>query len=304
MSMKYLMMLLCTYLAVAAAVDGVYENLVDEEVDYSLLPDDDKMLGFPWKDFGIKSSEKVVKVNVYISTTKNFLGKWTGAFGSSTTVAPSYWTMTDDMKESFTTKTGIITWELDSATSKIIQRNYGGELKWGVWWIDCNDFTIDKIVVFTDAYEGGYEEGENKKKEKAKKIAAGVYKAVIGDSYVYKDLGTDKMLPINWDLFSIPRTETITKITIGLSTTAKQLGKWQGAFGSSTGEAPDYWIMTKDMSVSLTGTEDEVTWKVTAKEAKAMQTQSDGQLKFGVWWIDCNTFTIETCTITTDAADE
>ena len=34
----------------------VNDALVDEEVDYSLFPDDDKMLGFPWKDFGIKSS--------------------------------------------------------------------------------------------------------------------------------------------------------------------------------------------------------------------------------------------------------
>ena len=81
------------------------------------------MLGFLWKDFAIKYTEKIVKVKVYISTTKNYLGKWTGAFGSSTTVAPTYWTMTDDMNKAFTTKTGSITWELDSATSKIIQQN-------------------------------------------------------------------------------------------------------------------------------------------------------------------------------------
>ena len=134
------------------------------------------------------------------------------------------------------------------------------------------------------------------------KISDGVYKATIGDTYVYKELGTDKMLPINWSLFTIPKTETIKKITITLSTTAAKLGKWQGAFGSSTGEAPDYWIMTKDMQATLTGTEDDVTWEVSSSEAKAMQSQSNGQLKFGVWWIDCGTFTIEYCTITTDAA--
>ena len=302
MSIKYLIALLCIIFVSSAAVAGVYENKVDEEIDYSLLPDDDKMLGFPWKDFSIKSSEKIQKVKVYISTTKNYLGKWTGAFGSSTTVAPTYWTMTDDMNEAFTTKTGVITWELDTATQKIIQLNYGGELKWGVWWIDCNDFTIDKIVVFTDAYKGGYDDDEEGTKKQAEKISAGVYKATIGDTYVYKELGTDKMLPINWSLFTIPKTETITKITITLSTTAAKLGKWQGAFGSSTGEAPDYWIMTKDMQATLTGTEDDVTWEVSSSEAKAMQSQSNGQLKFGVWWIDCGTFTIEYCTITTDAA--
>ena len=301
--MKYIIALLCIFFVTSALPDGVYELKVDEEVDYSLLPDDDKMIGFLWKDFKIPSSEKVKKVKVYISTTKNFLGKWTGAFGSSTTVEPSYWTMTDDMNEAFTTKTASITWEVDPADSKIIQMAYGGELKWGVWWIDCNDFTIDKIVVFTDKYDGGYDDDDDgKTPEKAKKISDGVYKATIGDTYVYKELGTDKMLPINWSLFTIPKGETITKIEVEISTDAAKLGKWQGAFGSSTGIEPDYWIMTDDMEQALDGTKDTVVWEVSKDEAKAMQTQTDGQLKIGVWWIDCGTFTIETCTITTDAA--
>ena len=300
--MKYILLFICLILA-KTAVDGVYENVLDEEIDYSLLPDDDKMLGFLWKDFAIPSGEKIEKVMVFISTTKNYLGKWTGAFGTSTTVAPAYWFMTDDMNEAFTTKTGSITWEVDTDTQKIIQQNYGGELKWGVWWIDCNDFTIDKIVVFTDAYTGGYDDEGSGKKDKAEKISDGVYKAEVGDTYVYKELGTDKMLPINWSLFSIPSGETITKIEIGLSTEAAKLGKWQGAFGSSTGEAPDYWIMTDDMEATLSGTEDSVTWEVTSAESKAMKTQTDGQLKFGVWWIDCGTFTIDYCTIYTDASE-
>jgi hypothetical protein len=301
--MKYIIALLCIFFVTSALPDGVYELKVDEEVDYSLLPDDDKMIGFLWKDFKIPSSEKVKKVKVYISTTKNFLGKWTGAFGSSTTVEPSYWTMTDDMNIAFTTKTGACTWDVDAADSKIIQMAYGGELKWGVWWIDCNDFTIDKIAVFTDKYDGGYEdEDSGKGKGKAEKVSDGVYKATIGDTYVYKELGTDKMLPINWSLFTIPKGETITKIEVEISTDAAKLGKWQGAFGSSTGIEPDYWIMTDDMEQALDGTKDTVVWEVSKDEAKAMQTQTDGQLKFGVWWIDCGTFTIETCTITTDAA--
>ena len=302
--MKYIIALLCIFFVTSALPDGVYELEVDEEVDYSLLPDDDKMIGFLWKDFEIPSSEKVQKVMVFISTTKNFIGKWTGAFGSSTTVAPSYWTMTDDMNEAFTTKTASITWEVDPADSKIIQMAYGGELKWGVWWIDCNDFTIDKIAVFTDKYDGGYEdEDSGKGKGKAEKVSDGVYKATIGDTYVYKELGTDKMLPINWSLFTIPKGETITKIEVEISTDAAKLGKWQGAFGSSTGIEPDYWIMTDDMEQALDGTKDTVVWEVSKDEAKAMQTQTDGQLKFGVWWIDCGTFTIETCTVYTDASE-
>ena len=210
--------------------------------------------------------------------------------------------MTDDMNIAFTTKTGSITWELDTDTQKIVQMNYGGELKWGVWWIDCNDFTIDKIVVFTDVYTGGYEDDKDEGPKKAEKVSDGVYKAKVGDTYVYKELGTDKMLPINWSMFEIQKSETITKIEIEISTDAAKLGKWQGAFGSSTGIEPDYWIMTDDLEKSLSGTTDTVTWEVSTDEAKAMQTQTDGQLKFGVWWIDCGTFTIESCTITTDAA--
>ena len=207
------------------------------------------------------------------------------------------------MNVAFTTKSGSITQEIHSATQKIIQQDYGGELKWGVWWIDCNDFTIDKVVVFTDAYNGGYDDDENSGPSKAKKISDYVYKAKIGDSYLYKELGTDKMLPINWPLFDIPKSETITKIEITLTTTATKLGAWQGAFGSSTGEAPDYWIMSEDMEAKLTGAEDVATWEVSKSEAKSIKTQTNGQLKFGIWWIDCGAFTIEYCTITTDAAE-
>ena len=67
------------------------------------------------------------------------------------------------------------------------------------------------------------------------------------------------MLPINWSRFTTPKTETITKIEITLTTTAAKLGKLQGAFGSSTDIEPDYWIMTKDMQTTLSGTEDTVT---------------------------------------------
>ncbi len=282
MSMKYLIAILCILYVATASVAGAYENNLKQEVDYSLLDENDKMLGWLWKDFNIKSGEKVKKVKVFISTEKNFLGKWTGAFGSSTSVAPAYWTMTEDLSKSFTKKPGAISWELDAKTSGIIQQEYGGQLKWGVWWIDCTVFTIDKIVVFTDAYRSGYDGYEDEVEKKAVRVSAGVYKAEVGDSYVYKDLGTEKMLPINWSMFTIPKGETITKIDVTLSTTAAKLGKWQGAFGSSTNVEPDYWIMTKDMAATLTGQTGTVSWNPTTEEAKAMQTAPDGQLKFGV----------------------
>ncbi|MDE7365667.1 MAG: DUF5620 domain-containing protein, partial [Ruminococcus sp.] len=43
-----------------------------------------------------------------------------------------------------------ITWDISKADSEIIQTKYNGELKFGIWWIDCKQFTIDSIKVYTD----------------------------------------------------------------------------------------------------------------------------------------------------------
>ena len=82
-----------------------------------------------------------------------------------------------------------------------------------------NDFLIEKVVIFTSNYKGGYDYEEIPEK-KAEKLSNGVYKATIKDAYVYKKLGADKMLPINWSLFDmIPETETITQIDVTISIT-------------------------------------------------------------------------------------
>ena len=133
---------------------GKYTKDVNQSVVYDELPAGDKMLGWKWADLGVPAGEKVTKVEINISTSKKQIGKWQGAFGSSTSVAPDYWTQSDDMEQTISGKTGSIVWNVDSATSEIIQTQYGGELKFGVWWIDCNKFTIDSITVYTDAYGG------------------------------------------------------------------------------------------------------------------------------------------------------
>ena len=158
--MKFIITLLCIYFVTSQFIEGVYENVINEKIHYSFLYDDEKLFGFLWKDFAIPSSETIKKVMIFISTTKNSIGNWSGAFGTSTTVPPSFLMLDDDMNISFTTKKGSITWKIDSTTQKIIRRDSEGELKWGIWWIDCNDFSIDKIVVFTDKYKGGYYDDE------------------------------------------------------------------------------------------------------------------------------------------------
>ena len=282
------------------SVPGAYEYIMNEEIDYSILLEDERMIPISWSNFDISFEETIEKVVVFVSTKRNYLGKWSGAFGTSTTVKPEYWTMTDDMAQSFTKKTGAIVWNVDEKTASIIQMLFEGNLKFGVWWFDCNDFVIEKVVVFTSLYKGGYP-WEEVKEEKAQVISPGVYKAKVGDAYLYKKLGADKMLPINWSQFDMINntTETVTRIDVTISTSAEKLGKWQGAFGSSTGQIPEYWLMTEDMEQFFDSKEGTLTWNIDEESAKAIQSQTDGQIKFGVWWVDSQEFVIETCTVYT-----
>ncbi|MBR6792110.1 MAG: glycoside hydrolase family 9 protein, partial [Ruminococcus sp.] len=112
-----------------------------------------EMIGFAYSDFGLtaNSPEKITKVEVKISSKNGGnLGKWQGAFGSSTTVAADgYWTQSEDMEQQFSSNSGTITWNVPTATANIIQYGYGGELKFGVWWVDCQDFVIDSVTLYT-----------------------------------------------------------------------------------------------------------------------------------------------------------
>ena len=155
--MKYIIIILGIFFVTSIAYNpGAYEKIINKKVDFSLLSDDDKLFEFLWNDFHIPYDEKIQKVMVFISTTKSSLGKWTGAFGTTTNVPLAYFTMSIDMRIAFTTNKGSITWKIDSETQNNIRRGDTGRLVWCVWDIDCNDFTIDKVVVFTDKYKGGY----------------------------------------------------------------------------------------------------------------------------------------------------
>jgi len=130
---------------------GTYTISPGTKVVCSQLPASDKMIGWEWSEFGIGANEKVQKVEFKVSTPASSIGKWQGAFGTSTSAAPDHWAQTDDMTETISGKSGTITWNVDSATSAIIQTQYGGELKMGFWWVDCDTVTIDSITVYTDA---------------------------------------------------------------------------------------------------------------------------------------------------------
>ena len=132
----------------SSSSDG-YEIKPNKKVTYSALGDDERMIGFSYKDFDIPSNAKITEVQVDISANKN-IGKYVGQFGTSTTdSANGYWAMGDEITQSISGNSGTITWKVPSDIASIIQTEYGGEIKFGVWWIDCDDFTIDAVRLKT-----------------------------------------------------------------------------------------------------------------------------------------------------------
>ena len=292
----------------AAQSGGYYSKKVNQDVVYKELPTDDKMLGWSYEDLGVKAGEKVQKVEVLISTTADKIGKWQGAFGSSTTVDPGYWTQTDDMEQTISGDSGTLVWNVDSATSDIIQTQYGGQVKVGFWWIDCNEFTIDEVRVYTDKSSSNptttaavTTTKTNPTTTASQSTGNGPYEIKPGQDVVYKDLpADDRMLGWTYEELGVKAGEKVQKVEIDISTTADKIGKWQGAFGSSTTVDPGYWTQTEDMQQVIDGDSGTLVWNVDSATSDIIQTQYGGQVKVGFWWIDCNEFTIDAVRVYTD----
>ncbi len=279
---------------------GLYSVSPNKTIVYSQLPSDDKMIGFSWADFGINTSETIEKVEIEISTSSSSIGKWQGAFGTSTSSAPDYWAQSDDMEQTISGNSGTITWELDSSVGSIVQTQYGGELKWGIWWVDCGTITVDTINVYTDAYTGG-SSGNTGNTGNTGSTSSGGYTIKPAQTIVYSQLPTDdKMIGWEWSEFGIGTDEKIQKVEINISTPGSTIGKWQGAFGSSTTQSPEYWTQTDDMEQSISGKSGTITWNVDSATSAIIQTQYGGELKWGIWWIDCGTITVDSITVYTD----
>ena len=292
----------------AAQSGGYYSKKVNQDVVYKELPTDDKMLGWSYEELGVKAGEKVQKVEVLISTTADKIGKWQGAFGSSTTVDPGYWTQTDDMEQVIDGDSGTLVWNVDSATSDIIQTQYGGQVKVGFWWIDCNEFTIDEVRVYTDKSSSNptttaavTTTKTNPTTTASQSTGNGAYEIKPGQDVVYKDLpADDRMLGWTYEELGVKAGEKVQKVEIDISTTADKIGKWQGAFGSSTTVDPGYWTQTEDMQQVIDGDSGTLVWNVDSATSDIIQTQYGGQVKVGFWWIDCNEFTIDAVRVYTD----
>ena len=292
--------------------DGKYTITPNKKIVYSQLPEDDKMIGFDWADFDIPAGEKVTKVEVNVSASST-IGKWQGAFGSSTSVSPDYWTQSDEMEQKINGTSGTITWNIDSATSEIIQTLYGGQLKFGIWWVDCGTFTIDSITAYTGSGSSTVTTAKTTSPssrvtttktttQKPSSGDSGVYVIEPNEKIVYSQLPeSDKMIGWEWSEFGIPTGEKVKKVEINISASST-IGKWQGAFGSSTSVSPDYWTQSDEMEQTINGKSGAITWNIDSATSEIIQTLYGGELKFGIWWIDCGTFTIDSIKVYTDGS--
>ena len=292
--------------------DGKYTITPNKKIVYSQLPEDDKMIGFDWADFDIPAGEKVTKVEVNVSASST-IGKWQGAFGSSTSVSPDYWTQSDEMEQKINGTSGTITWNIDSATSEIIQTLYGGQLKFGIWWVDCGTFTIDSITAYTGSGSSTVTTAKTTSPssrvtttktttQKPSSGDSGVYVIEPNEKIVYSQLPeNDKMIGWEWSEFGIPTGEKVKKVEINISASST-IGKWQGAFGSSTSVSPDYWTQSDEMEQTINGKSGAITWNIDSATSEIIQTLYGGELKFGIWWIDCGTFTIDSIKVYTDGS--
>ncbi|MEE1396638.1 glycoside hydrolase family 9 protein [Ruminococcus sp.] len=287
---------------------GAYEKNLNQAVDYDKLPSTDRMIGWAWKDLGVKSGDKVTKVEVNITAKNGEIGKWQGAFGSSTSVAPGYWTQSDDMTQVINSKSGTITWDVDAATSSIIQVDYDGQLKFGIWWIDCTQFTIDSIKVYTGNGGSNVTTASTRNTQATTKTTtastasgnSGVYEKNINQAVDYDKLpSTDRMIGWAWKDLGVKSGDKISKVEINITAKSGEIGKWQGAFGSSTSVAPGYWTQSDDMTQVINSKSGTITWDVDAATSSIIQVDYDGQLKFGIWWIDCTQFTIDSIKVYT-----
>ena len=284
---------------------GAYEKNLNQAVDYDKLPSTDRMIGWAWKDLGVKSGDKVTKVEVNITAKSGEIGKWQGAFGSSTSVAPGYWTQSDDMTQTINSKSGTITWDVDAATSSIIQVDYDGQLKFGIWWIDCTQFTIDSIKVYTGNGGSNVTTASTRTTQATTTASTasgnnGVYEKNLNQAVDYDKLpSTDRMIGWAWKDLGVKSGDKISKVEINITAKSGEIGKWQGAFGSSTSVAPGYWTQSDDMTQVINSKSGTITWDVDAATSSIIQVDYDGQLKFGIWWIDCTQFTIDSIKVYT-----
>ena len=124
-----------------------YHRRMLQPVTFSKLGDD-KMLSCDWSTFNIPEDETIYLIKVELFSFSDKLGFWKGAIGTTTTEAPDYLYITEDMSEIFTSNEGLISWNVPEEIGKIIPKGKG-QLKFGIWEIGLDSFYIKSLYVET-----------------------------------------------------------------------------------------------------------------------------------------------------------
>ena len=139
-------LILLIALFVFISSNGYHRSML-QPVTFSKLGED-KMLSWDWSDFNIGEDETIHLIKIELYSFLGKLGIWRGAIGTTTTKAPDYWYVTEDMQEMFSSNEGAISWDVPEEIGKIIPKNKG-QLKFGIWQIGLESFYIKSLYVET-----------------------------------------------------------------------------------------------------------------------------------------------------------
>ena len=139
-------LILLIALFVFISSNGYHRSML-QPVTFSKLGED-KMLSWDWADFNIGEDETIYLIKVELFSFTSKLGFWRGAIGTTTTEAPDYWYITEDMSDMFSSNEGAITWDVPEEIGKIIPKGKG-QLKFGIWQIGLESFYIKSLYVET-----------------------------------------------------------------------------------------------------------------------------------------------------------
>ena len=132
----------------------------------------------------------------------------------------------------------------------------------------------------------------------------GAYSLKVGKTYNYDELPEDgRMFGFTYESLGIPAscTDKVKKVEVDISTSNGNIKTWVGAFGSSTTvEADGYWVMSDEMTKSISSNKGTLVWEPDSSTANIIQYGYGGEVKVGFWWIDCGTFTIDEVRVYTD----
>ena len=126
-----------------------YEFNVNRDIIYSQLNDEERKIRFRWNDFGISKEDIINKVEIEIFTKKIKIVRWQGEFGTSINVDP-FWVNSGNRQQELCDNTGVITWDIEENIRGHIADQPDGELLFTIWWIDCDSFSLKKIIIHTN----------------------------------------------------------------------------------------------------------------------------------------------------------